>query len=671
MGLEEIMKCSLFKGKITRKSLFLKEFPLFGIGLAAAIVITATMNDRRVPGYHWSWLLIRCMYLPIVAGAYLTAIKNRTVNRRLYELPAWVAAIYVTAYNIYFAQYAGYLYSAYIIALVRSLAILSILPLTMWSFYGIFVTCGGIYAIFCAISGYPGLDPMATSSILVSIAIWITVYHIMSHRIAQIFGFQKALLSSNENQELEIERQSKQLADAETSIRMGQMAAQVAHDIRSPLSALLSLLNELGSLPERQRVLIRSAIFRINDIANNLLRGKDARNCSTAEVQSLALLVDELVSEKRTQYRHRLDLEISYRIHNEAAFLFAKLGRSDLASTLSNLIDNSAEAIDAEGDIRIDLDTDEPNNMAVLSVSDTGKGVPSEYLSRLTEKGFSRGKKDGHGLGLYQANQWIQSIGGELHISSTEAKGTAVILRIPISTAPKQVLTTLKASPGELFVVIDDDPAMRELWKSRLQSAGIELQFFTNPHHFGEWFKRSGGTPIARFVVDYEFSEEKETGLDLIKTFGIQERSFLVTSRYQESDVVKGAEELGIQILPKPLVNYVLIETAQSPGTCEYVLVDDDPMTRLSWTKAAERAGKKLAVFSGSQDLSGSLGCLSIDTPIYVDVLLKDGESGITLARNLIEHGYKRVFLTTGMQEDQLPEVAGLNGVIGKQPCFG
>src|SRR5690606_3675837 len=70
--------------------------------------------------------------------------------------------------------------------------------------------------------------------------------------------------------------QMRQASSYERELRisqsLGEMASQVAHDIRSPLAALNVLEKELKSLGEEQRLLVRSAINRITEIANNLLR---------------------------------------------------------------------------------------------------------------------------------------------------------------------------------------------------------------------------------------------------------------------------------------------------------------------------------------------------------------------------------------------------------------
>src|ERR1044072_9503225 len=90
------------------------------------------------------------------------------------------------------------------------------------------------------------------------------------------------------------------------------MGRQVAHDLRSPLSALNMVTGSLnGQLAEQQRVIIRAATQRINDIANGLLGpaagvSKD-RNTKT---EMLIPLIEGVLSEKRAQFREKLDVDI-------------------------------------------------------------------------------------------------------------------------------------------------------------------------------------------------------------------------------------------------------------------------------------------------------------------------------------------------------------------------
>ncbi|MFN7684788.1 MAG: hypothetical protein ACK5QT_05190, partial [Oligoflexia bacterium] len=90
-----------------------------------------------------------------------------------------------------------------------------------------------------------------------------------------------------------------------------RLVEQVAHDVRSPLAALEMVAAQLQELPEDRRVMIRSAVGRIKEIANNLLQKKGANGSGEASAgsqvrktscQLLSSIVDEIVTEKRFQY---------------------------------------------------------------------------------------------------------------------------------------------------------------------------------------------------------------------------------------------------------------------------------------------------------------------------------------------------------------------------------
>jgi signal transduction histidine kinase len=96
---------------------------------------------------------------------------------------------------------------------------------------------------------------------------------------------------------------------------------------------------------------------------------------------------------------------------------------------LSNLIDNSAQAINERGTIAISLKDD--GNQIHIVVSDTGKGIPKDVLPRLATKNFTYEKKGGTGLGLYDAKLWVEKKGGNMKIESQVNSGTTLTLTLP------------------------------------------------------------------------------------------------------------------------------------------------------------------------------------------------------------------------------------------------
>jgi hypothetical protein len=83
---------------------------------------------------------------------------------------------------------------------------------------------------------------------------------------------------------------------------VAKIASQVAHDIRSPLAALNVYIKCISSLPEEERVFIRNATDRINDIANNLVikfKNELVAKDNTIGNEIISIMIENIVSEKR------------------------------------------------------------------------------------------------------------------------------------------------------------------------------------------------------------------------------------------------------------------------------------------------------------------------------------------------------------------------------------
>lgn len=249
-----------------------------------------------------------------------------------------------------------------------------------------------------------------------------------------------------------------------------QLQTQVAHDIRSPLYALNIAVSALPeSMSEENQRLLRSAASRIGDIADDLLQDhRQEQNRALPDAVSLLTpillwtLIKEVVDEKRPQLPVTTLLDLASPQEHES---FAVLARSrELKRALSNLINNAAEAIEGPGSITVQLSADGP--WVLITISDTGRGIPADVLSHLGERGFTHGKPGGSGLGLHHARFAIESDGGTLTIRSTPSTGTAVEIRLPSSAVP-----STRHAPNVL--VIDDEPTVGWTWRKQQPHLGI------------------------------------------------------------------------------------------------------------------------------------------------------------------------------------------------------
>jgi len=101
------------------------------------------------------------------------------------------------------------------------------------------------------------------------------------------------------------------------------------------------------------------------------------------------------------------------------------------------------------------------------------------------------------------------------------------------------------------------------------------------------------------------------------------------------------------------------------------VLIDDDPLVRITWKMAAERRGIPLKVFSRVEEFEKFKAQLDFSSLIYIDSQLDDGVRGEEIARQLSGEGFTQIYLATGFDPSEFEGYRPfLKGIIGKEPPF-
>ncbi|GIL21236.1 MAG: hypothetical protein BroJett041_23500 [Candidatus Jettenia caeni] len=260
--------------------------------------------------------------------------------------------------------------------------------------------------------------------------------------------FWKPVLLKLDRLKIEHDRLVISESEAQNNLFLVTLTRRVAHDIRSPLSALNIVLTQLHNIHEDQRFLISHAIERINDIANDLLRQSkfksqeefvehDQKQNQVPQNQTELIKIDDvlknLVEEKKYEFKSQQHISILYQIGKNANGVHAKLNKTELSRHLSNLINNSVEAIQPEaGTVNVMLNAS--STQVVITIQDSGRGMSEETLAKLRHTPFTEGKENtdsGSGIGVYSANKFVESFGGELSIHSRPGVGTIVTIKIP------------------------------------------------------------------------------------------------------------------------------------------------------------------------------------------------------------------------------------------------
>lgn len=355
-----------------------------------------------------------------------------------------------------------------------------------------------------------------------------------------------------------LDEEARKNLDMERRILMGEISSQVAHDIRSPLTALSMLVRSVPELDEEKRNLLKNAVTRIEDITNTLnsrdskiIRGPKYRLRS----EPLAGHIDTLVSEKRSEFAGRDLISIQFELQPDYLDFFAKVVVGDFKRVLSNIINNSVEALrpGLKGIVKVTMTRN--SQVIVIEISDNGKGIPDHIKDRVFNQSFSYGKPSGSGLGLYHANQTLTSWNGSISLSDSHFGGARVELRLPVSESPKWLATRLDLSGKKNVIIADDMQSIHDVWKSRLSSYCIahfynlgELESFLSRVDAREW----------ACLIDYDFIGGKESGLDLIERSEL-ENVYLVTSHFDDIEIQNRCIEKRIKIIPKTMVPLVPI----------------------------------------------------------------------------------------------------------------
>jgi two-component system phosphate regulon sensor histidine kinase PhoR len=230
--------------------------------------------------------------------------------------------------------------------------------------------------------------------------------------------------------------------------------ANASHELRSPLTVISGYLETLGQDPALDPDLLgpiaemRRQAERMTSIIRDLLELSRLEE-SDEVVGGAPIEVSALLSLLRKDVLARAVRPQEVRVRVESAVQLIG-DEPEIHSAFSNLVDNAAKYTPPEGSIEMRWWTDEDGGH--FAVTDTGFGIPSEHIPRLTERfyrvdaGRSRAT-GGSGLGLAIVKHVLQRHGARLEVQSTLGEGSSFICHFPPErlARPAQALSTVTA----------------------------------------------------------------------------------------------------------------------------------------------------------------------------------------------------------------------------------
>ncbi|MEM9226399.1 MAG: GAF domain-containing protein [Verrucomicrobiota bacterium] len=216
---------------------------------------------------------------------------------------------------------------------------------------------------------------------------------------------------------------------------LGLLAAEIAHEIRNPLTVIKLLFESLEldfpeADPRNQDVaIIGEKIVQLEEIVSRVLSFGKSRTEMHARRDLNRLLEDSILLLRLKLEQSKIKLSQ----HTSEEPLFVEVHKGQIQQVILNLVLNAVQAMPSGGHITLTVsrDTQAERPSAHVCIQDDGQGIPPEIRTRIFES-FLTGRSDGTGLGLSISRQILEAHRGELELLDTGPAGTTFRFTLPL-----------------------------------------------------------------------------------------------------------------------------------------------------------------------------------------------------------------------------------------------
>ncbi|MFC0408522.1 ATP-binding protein [Roseomonas elaeocarpi] len=290
------------------------------------------------------------------------------------------------------------------------------------------------------------------------------------------------------------------------------------------------------------------------------------------------LVLDEAIEGMRALLRPLLGRGVQLVLEPNAPGRRALVDPVQLDQVVLNLARNARQAMGARGQLRIatesavaireepgEPDPLPPGRWTVISVADSGPGIPPELLGRIFEPFFTtRGEEGGTGLGLATVHGIVRQSGGALQVTSQPGEGTTFRIFLPRhqgeapAAAEAPAVTPLPSAAPIRVLLAEDEALLRRLAAGALEAAGMEVRA-------AEGGEEALDELFAGFVPDVLVSDVAMPGMDgvtLLREVRLRHPDLpvILVSGYAEAALDGGALEPQVRFVTKPYRPRELVE---------------------------------------------------------------------------------------------------------------
>jgi two-component system nitrogen regulation sensor histidine kinase NtrY len=243
------------------------------------------------------------------------------------------------------------------------------------------------------------------------------------------------LMSSFNEMVKELKAGREQAARIEREQAWKEMAKQVAHEIKNPLTPMKLSMQHLRAAFRDNVSDLREIVERVTQ---TVIDQVDALSRIASEFSNFARMperrfervrVHDLLEETVSLFKEVEGVEFRTKFSDTVPVVIAD--RDELRRVFINVVRNSIQAMERGGLVAISTSIDD--HLCVVTIVDNGPGIPEDLQERVFQPNFST-KTDGTGLGLAICRKIMEDLNGSIDLRSEMKKGTTVEIRIPIQT---------------------------------------------------------------------------------------------------------------------------------------------------------------------------------------------------------------------------------------------
>ena len=374
-----------------------------------------------------------------------------------------------------------------------------------------------------------------------------------------------------ESREKQLETQLRQLQKMEA---IGTLAGGIAHDFNNILSPIIGYTEmalmdlQAGSMVYENIKTALGAAQRARDLVGQILTFS-----RQSETELKPLMLQPIIKEAFKLLRSSLPSTIEMRLQMDASCGAAMADPTQMHQILMNLCTNAFYAMKEKGGI-LEVSLSEvhfsPPDLEHfpeigggphlrLSVSDTGSGIPKEYIERVFDPYFTtKAKGEGTGLGLSVVHGIVTRCKGSVKIYSEPGKGTVVHIFLPVN---KPTQTAASESPlpaiptgGEHILVVDDEIALAKMIKQMLDRLGYRVTAFHSSFEALAYYEANAAEVD---LVISDLTMPNLTGLQLAHkmTAVHQDARIIICTGFSEQLSAEKIKALGVRgVIMKPVI---------------------------------------------------------------------------------------------------------------------